>query len=282
MHHVDQAVSTTRLTYLLLWLGFAYLSLVGLAMVSAAQLLTINAESYDPLYQAILWHGIAAIPFAIAAVRFPKNIVYRATAPRALLLILTLIVLLSVDRILSVIIPDMPDLGKIYTLHDERGWANLPNFQGEFATKIRIDQYGLRVNETGPIRDIYPGKRLLFIGDSVTFGFRHLQPTSFCEQTVSILNQRHPDLRLIALNAGVTGYDTGQELHLLTHEGFDLDPDLVVLEICLNDINHQFDRTFGPDLNRHAEFHQVAYSHHWRSEERRVGKECRSRWSPYH
>ena len=21
---------------------------------------------------------------------------------------------------------------------------------------------------------------------------------------------------------------------------------------------------------------------HWRSEERRVGKECRSRWSPYH
>src|SRR2546425_8673462 len=24
------------------------------------------------------------------------------------------------------------------------------------------------------------------------------------------------------------------------------------------------------------------YSPHWRSEERRVGKECRSRWSPYH
>src|SRR5260370_40015592 len=24
------------------------------------------------------------------------------------------------------------------------------------------------------------------------------------------------------------------------------------------------------------------YSHHGRSEERRVGKECRSRWSPYH
>ena len=25
-----------------------------------------------------------------------------------------------------------------------------------------------------------------------------------------------------------------------------------------------------------------AMREHWRSEERRVGKECRSRWSPYH
>ena len=27
---------------------------------------------------------------------------------------------------------------------------------------------------------------------------------------------------------------------------------------------------------------KVKYTDHWRSEERRVGKECRSRWSPYH
>jgi len=26
----------------------------------------------------------------------------------------------------------------------------------------------------------------------------------------------------------------------------------------------------------------AACANHWRSEERRVGKECRSRWSPYH
>src|SRR2546430_9125384 len=29
-------------------------------------------------------------------------------------------------------------------------------------------------------------------------------------------------------------------------------------------------------------FHAVLYTDHLRSEERRVGKECRSRWSPYH
>ena len=29
-------------------------------------------------------------------------------------------------------------------------------------------------------------------------------------------------------------------------------------------------------------FHKLAYKYYPRSEERRVGKECRSRWSPYH
>ena len=28
--------------------------------------------------------------------------------------------------------------------------------------------------------------------------------------------------------------------------------------------------------------HVKETTHQWRSEERRVGKECRSRWSPYH
>lgn len=263
MHHLDQAVSTTRLTRLLLWLGFAYLSLVGLAMVSVAQFLPIYAERYEPLYQAILCHGIAAIPFAIAVVRFPRNTGNRIMAPKILLLALTLIVILSADRILTVIISDIRDYGKTYVLHDERGWANAPNSESRVVTKVRFDQYGLRVSETGPIRDIHQGKRLLFIGDSLTFGYGHLAPVSFCEQTVSILNQRHPNLRLITLNAGVTGYCTGQEYHLLTHEGFDLDPDLVILEICLNDINHQFDRRLGADINRHAEFGQVIHSHQW-------------------
>src|SRR5258708_38091244 len=31
-----------------------------------------------------------------------------------------------------------------------------------------------------------------------------------------------------------------------------------------------------------AHGHGVAFGLEWRSEERRVGKECRSRWSPYH
>src|ERR1017187_10207008 len=36
-----------------------------------------------------------------------------------------------------------------------------------------------------------------------------------------------------------------------------------------------------PDINCHR-LHVEALSGHARSEERRVGKECRSRWAPYH
>ena len=32
----------------------------------------------------------------------------------------------------------------------------------------------------------------------------------------------------------------------------------------------------------HLFYQYHPYSRDWRSEERRVGKECRSRWSPYH
>ena len=35
-------------------------------------------------------------------------------------------------------------------------------------------------------------------------------------------------------------------------------------------------------LAEHSPIRLVEYEWTWRSEERRVGKECRSRWSPYH
>ena len=37
-----------------------------------------------------------------------------------------------------------------------------------------------------------------------------------------------------------------------------------------------------PTLNRHPLKDLLSYLIEFRSEERRVGKECRSRWSPYH
>src|SRR4029434_11331296 len=48
------------------------------------------------------------------------------------------------------------------------------------------------------------------------------------------------------------------------------------LPICSRDI---------PKTHTHTRTHTQTHAHthtHTRSEERRVGKECRSRWSPYH
>ena len=43
-----------------------------------------------------------------------------------------------------------------------------------------------------------------------------------------------------------------------------------------------FQRPAPAHLTRHLLFAVIAYRIQARSEERRVGKECRSRWSPYH
>src|SRR5256885_4191262 len=40
--------------------------------------------------------------------------------------------------------------------------------------------------------------------------------------------------------------------------------------------------TFGAVVGNRTPEGREQYRCYWRSEERRVGKECRSRWSPYH
>ena len=48
-------------------------------------------------------------------------------------------------------------------------------------------------------------------------------------------------------------------------------------------VTDPFDKATGFKVpNFEADIIIVSHGHHDRSEERRVGKECRSRWSPYH
>ena len=53
------------------------------------------------------------------------------------------------------------------------------------------------------------------------------------------------------------------------------------LELLTKEINTDKIKLYHPDVNRPA-LQLAGYYEHFRSEERRVGKECRSRWSPYH
>src|SRR5688500_1599792 len=62
----------------------------------------------------------------------------------------------------------------------------------------------------------------------------------------------------------------------------------VAFSLVLGDVAAELRRATIPvvdDLTRLGEAPDVIHGHHHletRSEERRVGKECRSRWSPYH
>ena len=57
---------------------------------------------------------------------------------------------------------------------------------------------------------------------------------------------------------------------------------IYVLLACLWAVSALQAQNFGSEAMRKLQMAEFAISHFYRSEERRVGKECRSRWSPYH
>jgi hypothetical protein len=71
--------------------------------------------------------------------------------------------------------------------------------------------------------------RILFVGDSVTFGWGVPHEATYSELTGRALQERFPDLSVTIINAGVPAYGTLQGLRFLEAEGFDYQPDLVVV-----------------------------------------------------
>ena len=55
-------------------------------------------------------------------------------------------------------------------------------------------------------------------------------------------------------------------------------------DVCYSETNHAevCEIVYDPNVISYTDLLSVFFSLHDRSEERRVGKECRSRWSPYH
>jgi len=118
------------------------------------------------------------------------------------------------------------------------------------------------VAETGPIKTDADGYRMLFVGDSVTFGWCLLGRETYPAQTVAALQRHQPDLRPIMLNAGVVGYDTFQEFHRLEHDLKHIAPDMVIWQICLNDVSWRFDPARPFDVH-HEEAGQAMPPTHW-------------------
>ena len=77
--------------------------------------------------------------------------------------------------------------------------------------------------------------RILFLGDSCTFGFGSLADESFVEQAERALNARYPQVKTECLNAGVPGYSLYQGWRFLEMRGWNYAPDLVVATFGWND-----------------------------------------------
>lgn len=119
-------------------------------------------------------------------------------------------------------------------------WELKPNFNGTWVgVNVKTNSLGFRDEEI-PL-DKQPDEfRILCLGDSVTFGYRLEEPQTYVAQLEALLNQHYQRRHFQVINAGVDGYSTFQELHLLKQKGLALKPDLILVCFVLNDVTEQF------------------------------------------
>ena len=102
------------------------------------------------------------------------------------------------------------------------------------AGEISVNSDGFR----GPEYSIpKPAKtfRIIMLGDSETLSIKLAQKDTLPMQLEALLNQNPKVLHYEVLNFGVEGYNTFQELEQLKTKGLKYNPDLVILNYCLND-----------------------------------------------
>jgi len=118
------------------------------------------------------------------------------------------------------------------------GWALRPGASMRSNDTDRGLEYNIKVNALG-LRDRDRDRRkppatrrVLFLGDSMVFGTGVEMGERCSDRLEALLG---PGVEV--LNAGVGGWGIDQEFLYLTHDGFGLQPDVVILGLCVeNDV----------------------------------------------
>lgn len=139
------------------------------------------------------------------------------------------------------------------------GWIERPIYQRSFNPYLRYELLGQTKNGRISINsDGFRGReyslikppntfRIILLGDSETFSFMLEEKDTLTAQLEGLLNRNTNSLRYEVLNFGVEGYNTFQELEQLRVKGLKYQPDLIILNYCLNDPEpgeYYFDKSF--------------------------------------
>ncbi|HHL38950.1 MAG TPA: SGNH/GDSL hydrolase family protein [Deltaproteobacteria bacterium] len=114
----------------------------------------------------------------------------------------------------------------------------------------RINSLGLRDDEVS-VEKPAGTVRIISLGDSIAFGQGVKDKDDVVSEVIEALAPRRLGRPVEVVNAGVPGYNTAQELAYLEERLLKLDPDLVILHVCLNDadpveLEHETQTLFTP------------------------------------
>lgn len=103
-------------------------------------------------------------------------------------------------------------------------------FKNNYGITVRYNSLGFIGDEIGEKR----GLRILGIGDSITAGTYLQEGHRYLNVAGEILRQKtSKDIEIT--NGAVGGYNTWQELAMIKEKGLKINPDLIIVGICLND-----------------------------------------------
>lgn len=118
------------------------------------------------------------------------------------------------------------------------GWVLPPSSHSyTIDAPVSVNSLGLRDDELA-FEKPAGERRILCLGDSFTFALGVRFEDLYVQQLERMLNERHAPPRFQAINAGVAGYNTRQELIYLRTDGLRLEPDLVTVGFYWNDLVH--------------------------------------------
>ncbi|MFC1492596.1 SGNH/GDSL hydrolase family protein [candidate division KSB1 bacterium] len=154
--------------------------------------------------------------------------------------VVCILILEAVVRIFVSDLPIEPHPKNLYINDPDIGFVLNPGFSTVIENdigraEIRINSQSLRDN-----RD-YGEKaqgtyRILLTGDSQTFNGAVPLDLTFGKLLEKHLNDKYEDVNFEVLNAGVPGYNNGNQLAFLEKFGKSFDPDMVLLGFYYNDI----------------------------------------------
>lgn len=228
--------------------------------------IALQTEQRNPIHEMTIVHGIAAAVFLMAAAIIRRRGASRFAA-RIFVACLPMLILLSADRVLNGFRPPpIPfEFGSdVYSRHPRREFTLTPNSRmtDEFP-EIYIDRYGMRVTKADWHRRLADEPRILFLGDSVTFGYRLQAESGYVEGVQAMLDERRKSPRFKALNGGTISHTPQQELDWLKHEGAALAPNLVVVQVCMNDITYALHPAIQSGSARNAAFESASRKPPW-------------------
>lgn len=117
------------------------------------------------------------------------------------------------------------------------GFRLVPNQTGFTADQpYSTNAMGLR----GPERTLdkpHGVRRVLILGDSIAFGYGVRYEDSVAQKLEGLLNQRRSTERFEVIDSGVQSFNTTQEVTYFREQGIALNPDVVVLAVCWNDVS---------------------------------------------